>query len=385
MKKQYSIGIVQPELIYPRGAERQVCELARHLTDLGNRVTIYTFHKSYPYTYDYLLNNVEIIDLGQAGYIPIQENMHGYLSRLAHFVKLQFQNYIYIKLISTKLKKHDFINAHNYPASWISYFTDIPVIWTCNEPPYWYYASTTLLLDFFFFPYKLFDKLLTKKIKAIFVLDSRIWRLVSRGYPKIKSYIIGSGAGLYKKIEHIDNGILDVIFVGELNQQKRPLDVLRALSLIKDRTFKHHVHMVGVGVQHRKLKEYSDVNSLRCTFYGRVENDTLYKLYSLADIAVFVPENQPWGIFPLETLLAGIPTILSNECGILDVVGKYFIPAVNVGDIRSLSESILKIYNSISSARKKFHIISTKLYKRINWLSYSKVFLKQSKYVLEIK
>ena len=35
----------------------------------------------------------------------------------------------------------------------------------------------------------------------------------------------------------------------------------------------------------------------------------------MADISVFVPESEPWGIFPLETILGGIPTIISDQCG----------------------------------------------------------------------
>ena len=39
-----------------------------------------------------------------------------------------------IKKLSTKLRNHDIINAHNHPSQWISKFTDINTVWMCNEP-----------------------------------------------------------------------------------------------------------------------------------------------------------------------------------------------------------------------------------------------------------
>ena len=49
------IGIVHPELIYPRGAEKQVCKLCYYLNKMGHDVTVYTFEKEGTYRLiDYL-------------------------------------------------------------------------------------------------------------------------------------------------------------------------------------------------------------------------------------------------------------------------------------------------------------------------------------------
>ena len=59
------IGIVHPELIYPRGAEKQVCKLSYYLDKMGHDVTIYTFEKEKKYAFDPLLENVDIISLNK--------------------------------------------------------------------------------------------------------------------------------------------------------------------------------------------------------------------------------------------------------------------------------------------------------------------------------
>ncbi|MCE7700140.1 MAG: glycosyltransferase, partial [Methanobacterium paludis] len=112
-----NIGIVHPELIYPRGAEKQVCELSYHLNKMGHEVTIYTFQKEDDYIFDSLLKNVNIISL----------NTKWIINSIFEFNQLRWAHLI--KKISLKIGDHDIINAHNHPAQWIAKFTDIPTVW----------------------------------------------------------------------------------------------------------------------------------------------------------------------------------------------------------------------------------------------------------------
>ena len=61
------IGIVHPELIYPRGAEKQVCKLSYYLNKMGHDITIYTFEKEDNYIFDSYLENVKIVSLVKNG------------------------------------------------------------------------------------------------------------------------------------------------------------------------------------------------------------------------------------------------------------------------------------------------------------------------------
>ena len=74
------------------------------------------------------------------------------------------------------------------------------------------------------------------------------------------------------------------------------------------------LHFVGgeVGLLSKRLKnsmiELAQKNHIEIIFYDSITNEELYTLYDIADISVFVPESEPWGIFPLETMLGGINT-----------------------------------------------------------------------------
>ena len=46
------IAIIHPQLIYLRGAEKQVCKLSYNLNKMGHDVTIYTFEKKENYGFD---------------------------------------------------------------------------------------------------------------------------------------------------------------------------------------------------------------------------------------------------------------------------------------------------------------------------------------------
>jgi len=368
-----NIAIFQPELIYPRGAERQVCELAHQLSMLGHDITIYTFNKNVDFEFDYLIKDVDIVNLNKS-YFPIFKKTYSLLPRLIHFSKIQLQNLLYTIQISKLLKKHDFINAHNYPASWISYFTDIPVIWTCNEPPYWYSYKLSFILRLFFMPIMTLDLLLTKNVYLVLTLNRMIGSLVSRAYTA-KVNVIGSGASLLRKVNHIDNLVFDVLFVGELHEKKRPEDMLNAIRKIKTNLNNYKLHIVGTGSMSGRLKKMSKQLNVNAIFYDQVSDNKLYELYDIADIALFVPEKEPWGIFPLEAILAGIPTVVSDQCGLLEAIKNYPIKPIDVGDIKALSGRILDVYENADQYNELFARLGRKIGKKLHWKNYAKKFM----------
>ena len=131
------IGIVHPELIYPRGAEKQVCKLSYHLNKMGHEITIYTFEKKNNYLFDPLLKNIDVISLNKKWAVNLLFGANDL--RWIHL----------IRKISSKIKTHDIINVHNHPARWISRYTRIPVLWPCNEP-YRHNLSKNLEIMYYF-------------------------------------------------------------------------------------------------------------------------------------------------------------------------------------------------------------------------------------------
>ncbi|SCG85776.1 glycosyltransferase family 4 protein [Methanobacterium congolense] len=344
------IGIVQPELIYLRGAEKQVCKLSHHLTKMGHDVTIYTFEKKENYGFDSSLENVNIVSLDTRWFISS-------IFSLNHFRWVHL-----IKKLSSKLGDHDIINAHNHPAQWISKFTDIPTVWMCNEP---YYRDNFI------------DNYYSANIQFTLPISHVIEKIIKNRYPQTKLETIGSGADLERDIKHIHNDYFDLIFVGPLHPKKRQLDIVKAFSLIKNDIKNVRLHFVGGTVDaysnhiKKSMISLADKNGLNIFFYDSISNEELYSLYDVADISVFVPESEPWGIFPLETILGGIPTIISDQCGVKDILPDDH-PVVETGNIKQLADKILEVKNNYDEYKNKTLQTSKTITENYSWESYSK-------------
>lgn len=344
------IGLVHPELIYPRGAEKQLCKLSYHLMKMGHEVTIYTFEKDENYLFDPMLKNVNITSL----------NTKWVLNYLFELNQFRWANLI--KKISTKIGDHDIINAHNHPAQWISKFTDIPVVWMCNEP---YHK-----------PHRL-DNYLSYKVRSTLSISTEIETIIKDRYPEMNVETIGSGADLERKIKHIDDDYFDLIFVGPLHPKKRQLDIIKAFSLLKDEIPNARLHFVGgeVGLLSKRLKssmiDLAQKSQLEIIFYDSISNEELYSLYDIADISVFVPESEPWGIFPLETILGGITTIISDQCGVVDILPDNH-PVIETGNIKQLANKILDVKNNYNVYKNETLKTSKLISKNYSWESYSK-------------
>jgi glycosyltransferase involved in cell wall biosynthesis len=354
------IGIVHPELIFPRGAEKQVCKLSYHLNEMGHDVTIYTFEKKGNYIFDSLLENVEIISLETKWSINL-------LFGLNHLRWVHL-----IKKLSLKIGEHDIINAHNHPAQWISKFIEIPTVWMCNEP---YRYNKSSLNNFN--PFYNIDKSLTSNVNLTLAFNDRMKDNIQKCYPNTKVEITGSGVDLERPIHHIHNEYFDSIFVGPLHNRKRQLDIVKAFSLIKEEIPNIRMHFVGgeVGILSKKLKtsmiKIARENQLEILFYDSLSDYELLRLYDIADISIFVPESEPWGIFPLETIMGGITTIISDECGVIDILPDDQL-IVETGNIKQLAEKILDVKVRNDYYKKITNETSKIISENYSWKAYSK-------------
>lgn len=343
------IGIVHPELIYPRGAEKQVCELSYWLQQRGHNVTIYTFEIKDNYIFKHLLEDVEVVSLNTRWVINSLFNFNQY--RWAYL----------IRKLSYKIKDHDIINAHNHPAQWISKYTDIPTVWMCNEP----YPKENRL-----------DNSITSNVDLTLTISRVIEDMVRDRYPTVKVETVGSGAGIDREVVHKENNYFDLVFVGPLHPKKRQIDIVKAFSLIKDKISNARLHFVGgeVGILSKRLKknmtDLARKSGIEIHIYESVSDEELYRLYDIADISIFVPESEPWGIFPLETILGGITTIVSDQCGVKDIVDEDLV--VETGNIQKLAEKILEVVADPDVYSAKTKRSSMIIQNNYSWQTYTK-------------
>ena len=354
------IALVHPELIYPRGAEKQLCNLARELMRAGHGVTVYTFEKKSPYIFDHLLEGSKIISLDKPWRVePLVANYPRW--------------YSLCRELAGKMGPHDIINCHNFPASWVPHFAKKPSVWMCNEPPGLYsylqpLSARNALKKLFYRPFSVFDQRMTKGIHTIACLDRMMEKTISVGYPGRRLVVVGSGAELEKEVKHEENKAADVLFVGALDQHKRAGDIVEALGKLRGPPIK--LHIVGSGPLRNAIESRARALGVDLATYGNVDEETLYSLYSIADLAVYVPESQPWGIFPLEAILCGIPTVISDECGVRDIL-EGGIPVVKRGDTDELARKISDLIANPQNYKKGLEEKRLLLKKEYTWKAYA--------------
>ena len=356
------IGLIHPTLEVPRGGERQLCELAYYLDKMGNEVTIYVFDgNNDDFSLNYLLKNINVVSLGKPWHI-------GYKNILTSSINVP-RWYKMIRNLSSKLSNHDVLNLHNTPANWMSNFTDIPSFWTYNEPAYVNSVSDpkfTKILK----PYRILDNYLTKS-ELIGVLDNRMKEIVGNLFDN-KIEVIGSGAGLLRPINHIENDFIDIIVVGPVSRQRRVFDIVKACSIINNDKFK--VHFVGKTDDLELYNEMCSFIDSKCNFkvifHGFVSDDELYHIWNLADLAIMASKVQPWGIFPLEAILGGIPTITSNQIGSNEFIDndEFIFETTNIEDLASKIEEIIDNYEFYKNKTLK---LSEFVEKNYSWQGYS--------------
>lgn len=90
----------------------------------------------------------------------------------------------------------------------------------------------------------------------------------------------------------------------------------------------------------------------RVYFAGFIDDDTLYKLYKVIDVAVFPSIYEPFGIVALEGMAAGVPVVTSDAGGLNEVVD-HGVTGIKTraGDPSSLAWGILQVLQNPTGAK----------------------------------
>lgn len=327
------IVLANPDLVHPRGAQKQILHLAREWQSVGHEVTVAVGERAKPYQFDELMKGLAVSESGPW----TLKRSPGFRPGAGFFdVALLLKNQKRMAAEIRKLKP-DVLNAHNHPAQWLAHaLPEIPTVWTCNEPPPWYYFPTKLTAR---------DEICrrldsrSRSVRAITALDQTMTTLIRSVYPGIPVHCTGSGCDLPPLPARQEQPAVTIVSVlGSLSLQKRPADVVRAVAGIPNL----NLHIVGTGSDAEVAALDRLAHSLGVSLHlcGQLSEKELLSLYADCDAGVFVPENQPWGIFPLECILAGIPCVVSNEVGSTSALPFDYPWIVPVGDAKVAGDAL---------------------------------------------
>lgn len=141
-----------------------------------------------------------------------------------------------------------------------------------------------------------------------------------------------------------------ITFLGRITYQKGPEYFIEAAAKVLKVCPNVRFVMAGSGDMMNKM--VARVAKLRMgtkfTFTGFLTGDDVNRMYALSDVYVMPSVSEPFGISPLEAMRTGVPTIISKQSGVAEVLNNAI--KVNFWDVDALADAMYGIvsYKTLS-------------------------------------
>jgi len=376
-KKKLRIALLHNSLDVRGGAEKQLLNLTRELKSFGHEIKIYVSKLDKEKCYSELMDGLKIIECGGYGYDNIRKQIL--------FSKR------YMEKMAEKIEPCDIINCHNFPTTYAAVAAKkrfkVPIVWTCNEPPFpplytgirINYSIKSLIYRILMFKFLLKNKIILKYIDRIIVLDEMNKKRINKTYSR-NPEILWTGLdhpNISEKEMNLSqrgkDAEIKIFTVSRLDKQRRVQDLIGLAKILKNKKIPFKIEIGGSGPYEKILKEQAKKVSENIIFLGRLTDKQLTEAYIHSDIVVFTPENQSWGLVPLEAAYFGRPSLVSNGTGIADVFkdGKN-ARIYEVGNVNNMFKKLSyfledrKRISEIGNAARKFVL------KTFSWNKYAR-------------
>ena len=160
-----------------------------------------------------------------------------------------------------------------------------------------------------------------------------------------------------------------VFFVGRVVPQKGVQVLIEAIPEIVPAYSDVKFVIAGGGDQSYLVKLAEDLGvSDRVFFTGYIDDETLLKLYRVADIAVYPSLYEPFGIVALEAMAARVPVVVTDVGGLREVVD-HGVTGLSTWaeNPDSLAWAVLRILKNPYSAKMMVENAYRKVVKQFNW------------------
>ncbi len=138
-----------------------------------------------------------------------------------------------------------------------------------------------------------------------------------------------------------------IVFVGRLVHEKGPDLVLAAFKELLKWDWNLKLLIVGDGPMREYLMELAHEWGIwsKVYFTGRVDDETLYSILKVSDLAILPSRYEPFGITILETMAAGLPVITTRVGGPDEIVRDWYngvkVSPNNVNEIINIAKILL--------------------------------------------
>ncbi len=166
------------------------------------------------------------------------------------------------------------------------------------------------------------------------------------GIPLDKVFVV------HNAVEHKDAGgrqrvgeMNVVLFLGRMTLQKGPDYFIYAAKRVLELEPNTIFIMVGTGdMETRMIEKAAELKiSDKVLFAGWLRGEDVHKAYSLADVYVMPSVSEPFGITPLEAIINRVPSIISKQSGVSEVINHCLkVDFWDIDDIASKIVSLLR-------------------------------------------
>ena len=145
----------------------------------------------------------------------------------------------------------------------------------------------------------------------------------------------------FKQVD-VQRGVDDkiVTFLGRITFQKGPEYFIEAAAKVLKRYPKARFVMAGNGdLMNRSIRRVAKLGIAdRFHFTGFLRGADVKKMFAYSDVYVMPSVSEPFGISPLEAMKSNVPTIISKQSGVAEVL-KYAIK-VDFWDIDAMADAM---------------------------------------------
>ena len=139
-----------------------------------------------------------------------------------------------------------------------------------------------------------------------------------------------------------ERGVEDkiVTFLGRITFQKGPDYFIEAAAKVLKRVPNVRFVMAGSGdMMNHCIRRAAQLGiSDRFHFTGFLKGDDVQKMFQLSDVYIMPSVSEPFGISPLEAMRSNVPTIISHQSGVAEVLD--YAVKVNYWDVDAMADAI---------------------------------------------
>ncbi len=136
-----------------------------------------------------------------------------------------------------------------------------------------------------------------------------------------------------------------VTFLGRVTLQKGPEYFVQAAYKVLQKMDNVRFVMAGSGELLQKMIHWTSALGIsdRFHFTGFLKGDDVFRMFSISDVYVMPSVSEPFGISPLEAMQSNVPSIISRQSGVAEIL-RYALK-VDFWDVDALADAIYGLLN----------------------------------------